>query len=189
MKISISGTHSTGKSSFVQSIASSLRGAGVSFGIVGDLAAKCPLAILRKQGIAGTIWITATAIAKEVAASDSCEVVIVDRSVVDPWAYLHSASTSPSKTTEYDALERIVESWVGTYDLMYKTVVEPNISIENNGLRDLDPAYRAAVDASFSTAFQRFDLNPRYLAYSGINSELRWLWNFFAEKGLVPPNL
>lgn len=180
IKIAVGGAHSTGKSTFLKRLREALKSRDVETSAVGDLASRCPLPILRKHTVESTLWIVASGIAEEVAAGYRSRVVLVDRPVVDAWAYLMAVGSgditlppSPSANT----LRNAIENWMPTYELVYQSSLNEAIPIEDNKGRDLDPAYRSEVAHRMDCAYKDFATGYRTLSLGNVESEIEFALN------------
>ncbi|HEV7402652.1 MAG TPA: AAA family ATPase [Chthoniobacteraceae bacterium] len=94
IKLAISGTHSTGKTSLLQSVESVLRAEGYRVARVSDLATEARdhgFPILREHTFASTLWIMTRGITLELEAELNADVVLVDRPVADAMGYFSAA--------------------------------------------------------------------------------------------------
>lgn len=92
--IAFTGTHSTGKSTFVDDLTDIAEKQGLRVGKVKDNASECAKAgfpILRDHTFSSTLWIMTTVIREEQHESLSADLVIVDRPVSDAIGYLEAA--------------------------------------------------------------------------------------------------
>lgn len=165
IKVAVSGAHSTGKSTFISTIADALKVKRIPHDIVSDLAGKCPLPILRQHTVESTMWITTSGIAEEIAAAHRSPIVLVDRPVLDAWAYLVAAvpTIENSQTVKLRALRNLIENWLPTYFRIYQTEIDESLPIDDNQFRDLDPDFRMAVGQQMKLAMRTFDVQPRLL--------------------------
>lgn len=178
LKVAVGGTHSTGKTEFISKVADRLRFKGIFCSIVSDLAGRCPLPILRNHTVESTLWIVATGIAEEIAAAHKSQVVLVDRPVVDAWAYLMAVTSreatfgaSPGIVT----LEAAIRNWVPTYAVIYKTVVDMSVPIEDDQNRDLDSSYRLEIAQQMDLAYKHFETQTRPLTTANASTEIEWV--------------
>lgn len=148
MKIALIGSHGVGKTTLCYELAARLKRQDRAVELVTEVARRCPLPINRDTTFQAQAWILHTQVAAELAASAEGEIVICDRSVLDNYAYLvHQAGRQPA----YDAL---VESWIGSYDALFKIPVIDPPSFD--GRRDVSQEFQYAVDAvidDLTTAF------------------------------------
>jgi broad-specificity NMP kinase len=137
-KIAFIGTHGVGKTTLCYGLASRLKRRDVSIEVVHEVARRCPLPINEETSIAAQSWILHTQIAEELVAQARYPVVICDRSVLDNYVYLLLAAG------RQDALERLMESWIRSYDLLVHVPIVELLSPD--GIRAQDPAFQRAVD-------------------------------------------
>ncbi len=188
MKIAISGAHSTGKSTFIRKLAKELEERQIKFKLVSDLAVECPLPILRKHTVESTLWIASKNIADEIAAQHECEIIIVDRPILDCWAYFiavcesHQGKSNPKLET----LRNMIINWLPTYDIIYQTVINKDILIEDAKERDLDEAYRDLIGSKMKSACSEFGVNPKPLTYYNADIELENIIKFIEAKTNKP---
>jgi nicotinamide riboside kinase len=175
VKIAVGGAHSTGKTTFLRQLEAALYSRKVSCKVVGDLAVKCPLPILKEHTVESTLWIVATGIAEEIAAAYKSQVVLVDRPVVDAWAYLMAGKngataslTSPTAMT----LQNAIREWLPTYRVIYQSALDENVPIQDDKNRLLDPSYRAEVARQMELAYKGFKVPSRTLSLDNADSEI-----------------
>ena len=125
----------------------------ISLEMVHEVARRCPLPINEETGVASESWILHTQIAEELIAQARYPVVVCDRSALDNYAYL-VFSCGRQK-----ALERLVDHWMKTYDLLFKVPVAGQASPD--GVRDVDEAFVRGIDG----------LVDRLLAQKGLSHE------------------
>jgi GTPase SAR1 family protein len=175
IKIAVGGAHSTGKSTFLKRLAAALKDRGVSCEVVSDLASKCPLPILKDHTVESTLWIVTSGIAAEIKAAYAAKVALVDRPVVDAWAYLMAGKNgttqnfdSPGAITVQDT----IRDWLPTYDLVYKSCLDESIPVENAKGRVLDAGYRTEVARQMERSYDRFDIQSRDLSVANADAAL-----------------
>lgn len=184
LKIAVGGAHSTGKSTFIRGVHRALQDRGVESCIVTDLAVRCPLPILRQHTVESTLWIVTTGIAEEIAACHRSPVVLVDRPVIDAWAYLMAVGGSEAALPNSPAtatLRTAVLNWLPSYSLLYRSEIDVNIAIENDKSRDLDPLYRAEVGRQMLSAYETFGMKSRVLNSTNADSELLHVVEFVED--------
>jgi hypothetical protein len=156
VKIAVGGAHSSGKTTFLGRLRTALEAGGYHVASVGDQAAAARdhgFPIMRRQTATTTLWIMTTGIAAELVAGRRAEVVLVDRPITDALAY-HAAALAWRQETEDPAtaafLTDLARHHVPSYDLIYRTVIDPGYGIHDDGHRDLDPVYRQLADEAIS---------------------------------------
>ena len=164
MKIAVSGTHSTGKTTFLTRLRHLLETAGYHVASVADQAAAARdhgFPIMRDQTATTTLWIITTGIAAELAAARRADVVLVDRPVTDALAYHLAAHTwrgEPLDSAQSEFLTDLARHHIPSYRLTYRTIPDPTLGIRNDGHRDTDPGYRDLVDATITTVHSRLGI-------------------------------
>lgn len=174
IKIGISGSHSTGKTTFVKRIEKALSDKEIKFKTVSDLATICPLPILRKHTVESTLWIASKGITDEVETEHEFDVVIADRPILDCWAYFNAVCKNRyiDSNPKLQTLKSMISNWLPTYDIIYQTVVNEKIPIEDNKGRDLDIEYRRLIGAEMIEASNYFGITPKLLTSEGTDVEL-----------------
>lgn len=170
LKLAIAGTHSTGKSTFLQSLSEVLQASGVRTSIVADLgtdARDLGFPILREQSFETTSWIIARGICLELEAGQRVDVVLVDRPVVDPVGYFLAAAQWRDEavpTTQWNYLSALLRAHTPTYDVIFKTVVNPELPIDTSQPRDTNPEFRFLVANAIDSVFARLSIPFRELS-------------------------
>ncbi|MBW3022902.1 ATP-binding protein, partial [Candidatus Woesearchaeota archaeon] len=136
MKIALIGTHGTGKTTLLFSIAAELKKLGIDVGIVNEAARKCPLPINRNCTFESQLWIMTAQITEELETLQNYAHVFCDRSVLD--AYVYSIVTK----CEHPLLEKIADTWIKTYDYLFKLPVLYKLHADK--LRNTDKKFQQA---------------------------------------------
>ncbi len=177
LKIGISGSHSTGKTTFIKRLEKALNYKSISFKTVSDLATICPLPILRKHTVESTLWIASKGITDEVETEYKFDVVIADRPILDCWAYFNAVCKNryEESNPKLQTLKSMISNWLPTYDIIYQTVINANIPIEDNKGRDLDIAYRNEIGTEMIEASKQFSITPKLLTTENTDTELEFI--------------
>ena len=147
MKIAFIGTHGVGKTTLCYGLAARLKRRDVSLEVVHEVARRCPLPINEETSVDAQSWILHTQIAEELVASARYPVVICDRSTLDNYVYLLLAAGTQER------LEKMLDSWMRTYDLL---VSVPVVEVPSaDGVRATDPAFQSAVEERLSVEVER----------------------------------
>jgi predicted ATPase len=171
IKLAIAGTHSTGKTTLLNSVADALRGKGHTVARVSDLAVEarnCGFPILRDHTFASTLWIMARGITLELEAELRADVVLIDRPVPDAMGYLVAALKHRGgrlSKPELDYLQMLVKQHAATYHRIFKTTIDQSKPIDSNKLRDMDPRFRADVDIALDQVFSGLKISFESLNY------------------------
>jgi nicotinamide riboside kinase len=138
VKIAFIGTHGVGKTTLCFELASLLKKRGVNVDIVKEVARHAPLPVNRKTSLEAQTWILTTQVAEEIRSAAQSPVVICDRSALDNYAYLALACRRQKP------VERFVDWWMRTYDLLFKVPLRDQPSAD--GFRDTDEFFTRAID-------------------------------------------
>jgi hypothetical protein len=148
-KIGIAGTHSTGKTSFLNELKARLDRRDIAVAqlpSLGHAARSRGFPILRDHTYESTLWIIGATMQQEAEASLTADVVLVDRPVIDALAYLTAAlevSGRELSTEKLLSIRGIVTAYTTTYDMLIITQLDPTVPLGQG--RDQDPVYRVAV--------------------------------------------
>jgi nicotinamide riboside kinase len=138
MKIAFIGTHGVGKTTLCYDVAALLKKRDVNVDIVKEVARQSPLPVNRKTSLESQTWILATQVAEEIRAGAQHPLVICDRSALDNYAYMALACGRQKP------VERFVDWWMRSYDLLFK--VPPEGAASPDGFRDTDEFFMRAID-------------------------------------------
>lgn len=138
MKIAFVGSHGVGKTTLCFDLAAQLKRRGVNVDMVKEVARASPLPVNRKTSREAQLWILTTQVAEEIRASAHSDVVVCDRAALDNYAYFFLACGRDL------AVERFMEMWMKTYDLLIRVPVLAEV--QEDGFRDTDTVFVREVD-------------------------------------------
>lgn len=138
MKVAFIGTHGTGKTTLCYDLVGALKKQNVNADLVKEVARLSPLPVNRKTSLDAQTWILMTQVAEEIRSASHHDVVVCDRSVLDNYAYLAFACGRQK------AIERFVDFWMKSYDLLFKVPVVEAPS--EDGFRDTDQFFIRSID-------------------------------------------
>lgn len=170
VKVGIAGTHSTGKSTFLEQLDSVLSAEGIAIGRVGDLAKAARdrgFPILTDHNFESTLWIMAEGMRQEAEAALSSEVILVDRPVFDALGYLYAAVEISGRSLpdrQLDELRSIAVAHAGDYDVLVMTKLDPAISLGEG--RDKNHEFRVAAGEKIRAIAEEAALQPVILTSS-----------------------
>ncbi|MBY8858626.1 ATP-binding protein [Nocardia sp. CA2R105] len=162
--IALVGTHSTGKTTFVNALADRLRRNRVDVAVVNDLgvnALELGLPILWNHTWASTMWIITRGISLELEAWVKADVLLVDRGIPDALGYYEAALAYRDTLPEPGRLEqlgRIVADHAQHYDLILRTELDPSIPLGAEKRRDADMRFRAMADRYVQSVLDRLGI-------------------------------
>jgi len=138
VKVAFIGTHGVGKTTLCYDLLARLKKRDFSVDLVKEVARLSPLPINRATSLDAQTWILMTQVAEEIRSAAHHQVVVCDRSVLDNYAYLTFACGRQKP------IERFVDHWMKTYDLLFKVPVSGAPSAD--GVRDTDEAFMRGID-------------------------------------------
>ena len=162
IKLGVAGTHSTGKTSFLDALSESLQGKGLRVGRVTDVAREARDAgfpILRDHTFESTLWIMTRCINKQLQLALANDVVLVDRPALDAVGYLWAALETRGQRLswrEEQTLVTLAQQDAASYPRLFRTQLDPSIPLGPG--RDPDLAFRKSAAAHIATAFERLEL-------------------------------
>ncbi|QYA05764.1 AAA family ATPase [Rhizobium sp. B21/90] len=167
VKVGIAGTHSTGKSTFLEGLNRRLSDRGIRTGRVGDLAKAARhrgFPILTAHNFESTLWIMAEGMKQEAEAALVNDVILVDRPVFDALGYLHAALEISGRSLPEGKLEElrvIAEAHAVDYDLLIMTELDPTIRLGEG--RDGNQDFRVAAGEHIRAIARAGGLAPAIL--------------------------
>lgn len=162
-KIGIAGTHSTGKTTFLNDLEDKAKGLGLRVNRVSDIgsqAAEAGFQILRDHTFESTLWIMSQGAANELKAALDCDVLLVDRPIPDALGYLNAALRWRGVSLsvwQANLLMGFARGYTQTYDLLMKTVLDGTIQLGTAKERDDDLAFRAMVAEEMDGVFSQLE--------------------------------
>ncbi|MFD8493285.1 AAA family ATPase [Amycolatopsis sp. NPDC059657] len=152
VSIGVLGTHSTGKTTFLSQLTHELRRRRIQVATVADLgeqAQRRGMPILYNHTWTSTAWIITRGISDELEAWLHADVVLVDRAVPDALGYYRAAleyrDESPDPTA-LSYLDGLVRSHSASYDLLFRTTLDPSIPVGAEKARDSNLDFRLLAD-------------------------------------------
>jgi len=177
VKVAFIGSHGVGKTTLCFDLAAVLKKEGLPVDIVKEVARLSPLPINRQTSLAAQTWILMTQVAEEVRSAASHDVVICDRSVLDNYAYLVYAGD------KVRAIERFVDYWLDTYDVLFKVPIIGHPSAD--GVRDTDEFFMHSIDELVDRL-----LEEKQIPHTRLPSDARPDWaRIVADVTLAVPSL
>lgn len=173
MKIAITGTHPSGKSTFLQSLEQELNDMGLRIHRIGDFAPRAQglgFPILTQHTYESTLWIMAECLRCEAEASLQNDVILVDRPVIDALGYLHAALQVSARTIDSrrsGELMTIVKADIPDYDILIRTAVDTDIAVGEG--RDSDAAFRVEAASSIERLVNQIE--PKALILTSGNRD------------------
>lgn len=165
MKIAIIGTHSTGKTTIIETLSSALQEKNQLIHILPEYARLCPFPINENTTIEAQKWILLQQITEETKIDHSKQVLITDRATLDNFAYMWRIG----EKLNISHFEKAAAEHMATYDFIFKTR-KLNVNAKEDGVRTTDGEFRDMIDRLISLLLKKhnipFTLLPDTLDYN-----------------------
>lgn len=166
LKVLVTGTFSTGKSTLIECLASNVR-VRCSVAVIPDVARQCPFTLNREQEEEGTLWLLTKQVSNELETSrNRPDVILCDRGIPDILAHLEEARARGAAGARLDLLKPFLIEWCRTYELVFVSKIDPRIAIIRDHVRVPDHEFRARMEAFSNTILAEFTPHARTLAES-----------------------
>lgn len=176
IKIGVGGSHSTGKTSFLDSLEARLKTSNLRIHRVGDLAKNARalgFPILTEHTFESTLWIMAEGMRRETEATLVSDVVLIDRPVFDALGYFEAALQISGRKVEQRDLEElrtIALTHLGAYDLVIGTELDTMVALGDG--RDKNESFRQAAADQIKTFLANKSPNAQTLTTSNVKPML-----------------
>jgi nicotinamide riboside kinase len=169
-KVAFVGSHGVRKTTAAFSLAAALRHRGVATEVLHEVARANPLGLNEAASAEAQLWILLTQVRRELELTPSTDVLVTDRAIVDNYAYALRAWGGSDRY----AIEPFVAQWSRTYDLVVRLL--PDIPLEPDGIRSLDPAFQSQIEALVDRLLPAFvpAQRLRTLPASAVQSGVDW---------------
>lgn len=154
-KVAYSGTHCTYKTTRAYRFGALLKREGLNVIVLPEVARQSPFPINQSQSIEGTLWIIAKQVQYELeAVRHGYDMIICDRCVIDPLIYFENLAGDMDDVTrlQFEAAKAYVHGYLSTYDQIH-WLRGSGAELIEDGVRDIDPAWRDAIDDGFKNYF------------------------------------
>lgn len=163
MKITISGTHSTGKTTFLDQLIKEVAPTPIhKLSSLAPEARDLGFPILKEHTFNSTLWMMATGMKKEAESTLKNSITLVDRPIMEAHAYLNAALKLRGERltdAEEACLLSISKGYMFSYDMIIKTIVDDTLPIATNKKRDHDAEFRKMVDCEIDTLYAQLGVS------------------------------
>ena len=180
-KVAFVGSHGIRKTTAVHAFATTMQRAGRSVEHGREVVRDSPLGI--NEGATGEaqLWVLVSQIRQELQLAPKSEVLVLDRGVMDNFAYYLRACAGA------DPFEvgPLVAQWSSTYDMVVRLL--PDVALRADGVRSTSDAFRDEIEALLDTWLPRLVEDRRLVTESASAIDDRFDWWPLAERlaGLV----
>ena len=149
IKIGITGTHGTGKTSLAHSLVGHLKELGFNAGYIREFVRDCPLPVgtEKENSAAAQTWILCRQLIEELEAVHKYDILVCDRTVIDNYAYFlwNLRAGRPASEELQKIAASILDSWAHTYDFVIKLPITIQLSVD--GFRSTDMQWQREIDS------------------------------------------
>ncbi len=139
-KVAFIGSHGIRKTTAVHAFANTMQRAGRSVEYGREVIRDNPLGINESATGESQLWVLVSQIQMELRLAPNAEVLVLDRGVMDNFAYyLRAAGGDP-----FD-IGPLVAKWSETYDMVVR--LHPDIELRPDGVRSTSDAFRDDIEA------------------------------------------
>jgi hypothetical protein len=178
LKIGISGTFSTGKSTLIAALTKRLSESKTLYGLMelSTIARRCPFPINKDQTMETSLWIMTQMISAELTAAIHNKLTITDRTAIDVWALGEWAREQGREApTLAPILRDLTGHWLSTYDLIFRSRIDPAMTPNWPKIPEKDLAFRNYIEQLQERCIRTFDLSVVELP-DGLTERLTVVW-------------
>lgn len=179
--VGVAGTHSTGKTTFCNELRQKLETHDIVVAMIpsfGKLAVELKIPLLHNHTYESTMWFIDKTIEAQDNTPHNSNVILVDRPVIDAFAYWKAAvehRKHPVCEIELKKVHDVVKQQTPLYNYLLATELDHTIPIAAN--RNNDQDFRISVDSHLKDLLQRHGPNHRILSSSNRSAVLNGLIN------------
>lgn len=166
--VGVTGTHSTGKSTFCSELKLILEEKGIEVATIpsfGKLAVKQGIPLLTQHTYDSTMWFIERTLEAQQLACSVAEVVLVDRPIMDALAYWNAAVEyrgTPASDREVGIVRALVSSKSPEYSAIVATKLDSSIALGPG--RDANLEFRQSVDTHLHQILESFAIHHHRLS-------------------------
>lgn len=161
MKILVTGTYSSGKTSFCQRLLRACELENWNTYCPVETARVVNLPINMKQDGEASSFLLGMQFSRECELVDLFEVLICDRGLPDIWSH-NLLSEVNGRGIANPSLKTVCDEWAKTYDIIIQSVVNDEIEIPADGLRVVDTTYRKKLELFHRKAMFTLSITPAF---------------------------
>lgn len=158
MKIGITGTHGTGKTSLAHSLVGELKERGFQAAVTSEHERQCPLPVgtESRNSLEAQAWIIGRQFIEEIELAKKYPIVVCDRTMICNYAYfLWNLKRMPIMKDHpvVNTVEKIVDSWAKTYNYLFKVQIPPQKekTLVEDGFRSASEHWQREIDEIIDT--------------------------------------
>lgn len=179
-KVAFIGSHGIRKTTAVHAFANTMQRAGRSVEHGREIVRDNPLGINESATDEAQLWVLVSQIQMELRLAPKAEVLVLDRGVMDNFAYyLRAAEGDP-----FD-VGPLVSKWSETYDMVVR--LRPDIALRSDGVRSTSDVFRDEIEALLDDRLPKLVPDRRLVEVNASDIDDRFDWWPLAERlaGLI----
>jgi len=180
-KIAFIGSHSVRKTNAVHSFAGAVGRSGRSVEVGREVVRFSPLGLNEGATPEAQLWTLMTQIQQELELRNRAEVLVLDRSVVDNFAYFLRATGGEDP---FD-VKPLVARWAQTYDLFVR--LRPDTPLRADGVRSTNERFRDEIEKILDFIIPRYVPEDRLVELRASEVAETFDWNSLVERLCGPP--
>jgi nicotinamide riboside kinase len=157
-KIAFVGSHGIRKTTAAHAFATTMQRAGRSVEYGREVIRDNPLGINETATAESQLWVLVSQIRQELELGRRAEVLVLDRGVMDNFAYYLRATGGEDPFS----VEPLVRAWSATYDLVVRLI--PDLALRPDGVRSMNDAFRTAIEALLDERLAEYVSPDRIIA-------------------------
>ena len=174
-KVAFVGSHGIRKTTAVHAFANTMQRAGRSVEHGREVVRDNPLGINESATGEAQLWVIVSQIQMELQLARKAEVLVLDRGVMDNYAYyLRAAEGDP-----FD-LGPLVEQWSKSYDMVVR--LHPDIDLRSDGVRSTSDEFRDEIENILDGRLPEFVSGRRLVDLNASEIDDRFDWWPLAER-------
>ncbi len=180
-KVAFIGSHGIRKTTAVHAFANTMQRAGRSVEHGREVVRDNPLGINESATGEAQLWVLMSQIQMELRLAPKAEVLVLDRGVMDNFAYYLRACGGEDPF----AVEPLVERWSATYDMVVR--LAPDIELRSDGVRSTSDDFRDEIEDILDDRLGELVPRRRMVTLAASDIDDRFDWWPLAERlaGLV----
>jgi nicotinamide riboside kinase len=140
-KIAFIGSHAVRKTNAVHSFAGAVGRSGRSVEVGREVVRYSPLGINERATPEAQLWVIMSQIREELELRNRADVLVLDRAVVDNFAYYLRVTGGEDPF----GVEPLIRRWASSYDLSVRLL--PDVGLLADGVRSTNDAFRDEIEA------------------------------------------
>jgi nicotinamide riboside kinase len=174
-KIAFVGSHGIRKTTAVHAFANTMQRAGRSVEHGREIVRDNPLGINESATGEAQLWVIVSQIQMELQLAPKAEVLVLDRGVMDNFAYyLRATEDDP-----FD-LEPLVARWSKTYDMVVRLL--PDVDLRSDGIRSTSDGFRDEIELILDDRISGMVPDRRLITLNASHIDDRFDWWPLAER-------